>query len=106
MILKKTAFSTETGHYEFLCIPFGLKNGPSTFQRAVNHIFKGLMNNSCLIYMDDILVFSNSLQVDVFKRLRESNFKIQINKSDFLKKETKFLGHLVIPDGVNRIRTK
>lgn len=60
--IEKTAFSTENGHYEFLRMPFGLKNAPSTFQRVMDHILKGLNNVICLVYLDDIIVFSTSLQ--------------------------------------------
>ena len=52
--IEKTAFSINNGQYEFLRMPFGLANAPSIFQRA--------MDNTCHIYMDDIIVFSESLE--------------------------------------------
>lgn len=103
--IHKTAFNVENGHYEFLRMPMGLKNSPSTFQRVMDNILKDL-NHICLVYLDDIVVFSTSLQEHinnlekVFKRLRESNFKIQMDKSEFLKLETSFLGHIICNDGV------
>lgn len=108
--ISKTAFNVDTenngyrGHYEYLRMPFGLKNAPSTFQRVMDNVLRGLKN--VMVYMDDIIVFSTSLQEhiqnleDVFQRLRESNFKVQLNKSEFMKKETPFLGHIVTADGV------
>lgn len=104
--IQKTAFSTENGHYEFKRMPFGLKNAPSTFQRVMDNILRGLQNEICLVYLDDIVIFSSSLQEhltrlkQVFLRLRESNFKIQLDKSEFLKKEVQYLGHVVTTDGV------
>lgn len=104
--VHKTAFNVENGHYEFLRMPMGLKNSPSTFQRVMDNVLKGLQNEVCLVYLDDIVVYSTSLQEHivnlekVFKRLRESNFKIQMDKSEFLKLETDFLGHVICKDGV------
>lgn len=104
--VHKTAFNVENGHYEFLRMPMGLKNSPSTFQRVMDNVLRGLQNEVCLVYLDDIIVFSTSLQEHiinlekVFRRLRESNFKIQMDKSEFLKLETEFLGHVICKEGV------
>lgn len=104
--IHKTAFNVENGHYEFLRMPMGLKNSPSTFQRVMDNVLKDLQNEICLVYLDDIIVFSTSLQEHilnlekVFKKLRESNFKIQMDKSEFLKLETEFLGHVICNEGV------
>lgn len=104
--IPKTAFNTDQGHFEYLRMPMGLKNAPATFQRAMNDIFRDLINDTCLIYLDDILIFSPSLQehissvTKVFKRLRQFNLKIQLDKSHFLSKEVSYLGHIVTPDGV------
>lgn len=103
---EKTAFSTHNGHYEFLRMPFGLKNAPATFQRMMNNVLRAHVNKICVIYMDDILVFSTSLQEHVenlgkvFETLRKANLKVSLNKSDFMKKETDFLGHVVTRDGI------
>lgn len=104
--VAKTAFNTEHGHYEFLRMPFGLKNAPPTFQRVMDDILRGLVNKVCLVYLDDIITFSSSLQEHlincklVFDRLRKFNFKIQLDKSEFLRKEVGYLGHLITPGGV------
>lgn len=72
----------------------------------MDNILRGLQNQICLIYLDDIIVFSTSLQEHmvnlekVFQRLRDSNFKIQMDKSEFLKMETAYLGHIIGRDGV------
>lgn len=104
--IPKTAFSVENGHYEFLRMPFGLKNAPSTFQRVMDNVLHDLQGNICLVYMDDIIIYSTSLQEHinhiklVFERLRNANLKIQIDKSQFLQKEVAFLGHIVTPQGI------
>ena len=104
--IPKTAFSTDTGHYEYLRMPFGLKNAPATFQRVMNNILRGLQNEICFVYLDDVIIFSTSLQEHldklkkVFTRLRNSKFKIQLDKSEFLRKEVQYLGHIVSKDGV------
>lgn len=59
---KKTAFSTPNGHYEYVRMPFGLKNAPATFQRFINSILKDYINKICVVYLDDILIFSTSLE--------------------------------------------
>lgn len=104
--IEKTAFSVENGHYEFVRMPFGLKNAPSTFQRVMDNILREHIGVRCLVYMDDIIVFSTSLQehtenlAKIFKTLRNYNMKIQLDKSEFLKKEVSFLGHVVTPEGI------
>jgi len=104
--IKKTAFSTPNGHYEFLRMPFGLKNAPATFQRMVNNVLKDYIGKICLVYLDDIIIFSTSIEEHIvyikkiFEKLREANLKVQIAKCKFLAKETEFLGHIVTNEGI------
>ena len=65
---EKTAFSTSQGHYEFNVMPFGLTNPPATFQRLMECALAGLTNEKCLIYLDDIIVFSSTFS-DHLKQL-------------------------------------
>lgn len=103
---EKTAFSVENGHYEFVRMPFGLKNAPSTFQRVMDNVLRGLQHEICIVYLDDIILFSTSLQEHieklklVFERLRQSNFKLQLDKCEFLRKEVTYLGHIITPNGI------
>lgn len=87
-------------------MPFGLKNAPATFQRVMDNILRKHIGVRCLVYMNDIIIFSTSLQEHIenlkiiLKTLREYNIKIQIDKCEFLQKEVAFLGHVVTPEGV------
>lgn len=100
----KTAFSTDKGHFEFLRMPFGLKNGPPTFQRAMTIVLADVPN--ALVYLDDIIIFSHSFEEHlkdlkrVLTRLRKHNLKIQIDKTEFVQTELQFLGHVITPDGI------
>lgn len=58
----KTAFSTATGHYETLVMPFGLSNSPSVFQSFINDVFRDMLNRWVIVYIDDILVYSNTFK--------------------------------------------
>ena len=104
--IQKTAFNTDKGHFEFKRMPFGLKNAPATFQRLINFVLRDYINKICLVYLDDIIILGTSLQEHienirkVFSKLKEHNLKIQIDKSEFLKKEVAYLGHIVSSEGV------
>lgn len=104
--IPKTAFTVEHGHYEFTRMPFGLKNAPATFQRVMDEVLKDLQNKVCLVYMDDIIIYSTSLDEHminlkkVLDALRGANLKIQLDKSEFLQKEVSFLGHIVTREGI------
>lgn len=108
----KTAFSTANGHFEFTRMPFGLKNSPSTFQRLMNHILRDFINKICVVYLDDILIFSASLEEHilslkkVLQRLREKNLKVQIDKCNFAELSTNYLGHIITQGGIKPDPTK
>lgn len=112
--VKKTAFSTDSGHYEFVRMPFGLKNAPATFQRLMNAVLKDYIGKICYVYLDDIIIFSTSKEEHfdslrkILKRLQDANLKIQLDKSEFLKQETEFLGHIVTTSGIkpNPLKTE
>jgi hypothetical protein len=91
----KTAFICEYGLYEFNCMPFGLCNAPSTFQREMNTLFKDVLYEFVLVYLDDIIVFSKTrdehirhLRI-VFDLLTKENLKLKLSKCDFFKTKIK-----------------
>ena len=104
--VDKTAFSTKEGHWAYKRMPFGLKTAPATFQRVMNNVLSGLTGTRCFVFLDDIVVYANSLidhdrkLRDVFGRLRKHNLKLQPDKCEFLRKEVVFLGHKISEHGV------
>lgn len=110
---EKTAFSVDNGHYQFNRMPFGLKNAPSTFQRLVDNILReNISKKECMVYMDDIIVFSNGLEEhiknlrSVLSKLKNARLKVQLDKCEFLRNEVEFLGHTVNENGVFPNRDK
>lgn len=93
-------------------MPFGLKNAPATFQRLINTILSDFINKICVVYLDDILIFSTSFQEHisdirkVLGKLNEANLKLQINKCKFFGKETLYLGHTLTSEGVKPNQAK
>lgn len=104
--IEKTAFSINNGKYEFLRMPFGLKNGPAIFQRAIDDILREFIGKCCYVYMDDVIVCGETLNdhllnLDtILKKLNNANLKVQLDKSEFLHKEIEFLGHIVTQNGL------
>lgn len=104
--IPKTAFNVDGGKFEFVRMPFGLKNAPATFQRLMDAVLRKHLNIRCFVYMDDIIIFSSSLDEHlkdiqkILQTLRDANLKVQSDKSEFLRKEVEFLGHVVTTDGV------
>uniref|UniRef100_A0A8C5P6V7 Gypsy retrotransposon integrase-like protein 1 n=1 Tax=Leptobrachium leishanense TaxID=445787 RepID=A0A8C5P6V7_9ANUR len=99
----KTAFRSRYGHFEYMVMPFGLCNAPGTFQHFLNDIFRDLLDQYVVIYLDDILVFSCSLTdhrghvATVLSRLRTYRLYAKIEKCVFEATEIEFLGFLLTP---------
>ncbi|GBG82517.1 hypothetical protein CBR_g34894 [Chara braunii] len=103
----KTAFRSRFGHYEFTVMPFGLTNAPATFQRVMNDIFRDILEQFVLVYLDDILVYSRTLEEhlrylrDVLDRLRRHGFYAKLSKCRFAQHKVNFLGHYVFDQGLH-----
>lgn len=102
----KTAFSTSHGHFEFLRMPFEMKNSQSTFQRMINNAMIGHLGVRCFVYLDDVIIYGRDLNdhniklKEILQVLRMNKLKIQTAKCCFLRKEIQFLGHIITTEGV------
>ena len=102
--IQKTAVITPFGLFEFLKMPFGLRNAAQTFQRYMDGIFRDL--DFVFVYLDDILIFSDDVESHlkileaVFERLNNHNLKISIDKCVFCVPDISFLGHKINNQGV------
>ena len=89
------------GFWECKYMPFGLTNAPATFQRLMESYLGELHLNWCIIYLDDIIVFSQTPEKNVhrlkavFNKLRAAGLNLKPSKCDLFKKEIKYLGHVV-----------
>lgn len=103
---KFTAFSTANRHCEFERLPMGFINSGAHFQSFMNIILSGLTPEECLVYMDDILIYANSLEEHekkynrLIERLREYNLKLAPEKCNFLQRDIVYLGHIINDKGV------
>ena len=103
----KTAFRCRYGHFEYRVMPFGLTNAPATFQHFMNDTFRDYLDRFCVIYLDDILIYSNSLAENkthvklVLARLRSARLFAKPEKCQFHMTEIEFLGFLISARGIS-----
>jgi hypothetical protein len=106
--IQKIAFKTHDGHWEFKVMPFGLTNAPVTFQALMNTIFAPMLRKFVLVFMDDILVYSHSLEdhkqhlTEVFKLLQDNQLYVKQSKCSFARPQLEYLGHII---GVHVVAT-
>lgn len=102
-----TAFNTRYGQFEYLVMPFGLCNAPSTFQSYINNSLQEYPDHFATAYLNDVLVYSETEEehqeqvLKILKKLRERGLQLDIDKCEFSVSEVKYLGIYV---GVNGIR--
>lgn len=103
----RTAFTVgPLGFFEYNKMPFGLSNSPATYQRLMEECLGQLNMKICVIYLDDLIIFSDSFEQHlerldiVLTRLQQCNLKLSPDKCYFLQERVKFLGHVVSQDGI------
>jgi hypothetical protein len=102
----KTAFKTRYGLFEYMVMPFGLANAPSTFQAYIHKALGGLVDTICVVYLDDILIYSKNESDHrshvraVLEKLREWKLYAKPSKCFFNRKRIEFLGFIVTPEGI------
>ena len=102
----KTAFRTRYGHFEYLVMPFGLANAPATFQAYINRALAGLVDVTCVVYLDNILIFSEDPAEhwqhikQVLQRLRQYQLYANLKKCAFNTTQVEFLGFIMSTAGV------
>ena len=103
----KSAFVTRNELWRWKVLPFGLTSAPSTFERLMEKVLRGLHWQTVLIYLDDVVVFSQSVEQhlerleEVLARLRSAKLKLKPKKCELFKLEVKYLGHVVSKDGIS-----
>jgi len=108
----KTAFRTRYGHFEYKVMPFGLVNAPATFQAMMNKILREFLDHGVVVYLDDILIYSNSeeehieLVRKVLAKLKEHQLAVSVTKSVFHQESVEFLGYIVATNGVTMSERK
>ena len=108
----KLAFSTDIGRFEFVHLPMGLKTSPAVFQRLMNLVFADYLKQHMLVYMDDIIIFSQTAKEHIhhlqmtFERMRKAGLRLKIEKCKFFQKKLKFLGFVISREGVSLDPTK
>jgi hypothetical protein len=104
--IHKTTFRTRYSHYEFVVVPFGLTNAPTTFMCLMNGVFSKYLDKFVLVFIDDILIYSKSeaeheehLRI-VLQILREQQLYAKFNKCEFYQKQVHYLGHIISEQGI------
>jgi len=103
----KTAFVTPFGQFEWTRLPMGLNSSPGVFQKVMTEILGGLIWVNCLVYIDDILIFTDTFEKhlevldDVLGRLTRAGLKLRGSKCEIARTQVKYLGHILNSSGIH-----
>jgi hypothetical protein len=103
----KTSFRSTFGQFEYLVMPFGLTNAPAVFQTLMNDIFRDIIDVFCIVYLDDILIYSQTLEdhinhvSTILQRLRENHLFAKAEKCQFHVDTIEFLGYIISDQGIS-----
>lgn len=103
----KTAFRCRYGHFEYQVMPFGLMNAPGTFQAFVNDILRDYLDDFVVVYLDDILIYSETLEEHtahvkkVLQKLEAAGISLKLEKCAFDQQEVHFLGFIIGVNGIS-----
>jgi hypothetical protein len=98
---KFTAFMCSKGTFEYLVLPMGLTNATETFQKMMNTVLKGLTGKICEVYLDDIIIYSETLNEHikhveaVVQRLKQYNLKVKLSKCKIVQQKIQYLSHVI-----------
>lgn len=102
----KAAFITKSGLYRPLVLPFGLKNASAAFQRALNWVLRDYIGKFCHVYIDDVLIFSETPEQHaehvrlVLQSIKDANMQLRLKKCVWFASEVDYLGHHITTDGI------
>jgi transposase InsO family protein len=108
----KSAFTTKFGQYEFLVLPFGLANAPAAFQRFMNSLFSVQIGDYVLVYLDDIVIFSDDLEThkkqvyEVLQILQDNGLRCSPEKCHFYQTSVRYLGYVISDKGISMDQEK
>ena len=103
---EKSAFITSGGLYAWKVMPFGLSTAPGTFERLMETVLSGLQWETCLIYLDDVIIFGKTEQQTldcldaILSRIGQAGMKLKPSKCRLFQKRVHYLGHVVTEEGV------
>jgi hypothetical protein len=104
--ISKTAFTCQLGHFEFLVLTFGFTNAPATFQTLMSQVFSEHLRKFIVIYLDDILIFSKTLEEHVqhlctaLQLLCDNSLCAKRKKCLFATQSVDYLGHIITSEGI------
>lgn len=102
----KSAFVTRTGKFVWNYLPYGIKTAPAFFTMVLTDVLRDLLNTCCILYIDDIICFSDSVAnhkrdlQKIFDRLEKAGLTLNPAKCQFFQSEVKYLGHILSEEGV------